>query len=253
MAPFTSYIICTSPRSGSTLLCKMLSDTGVAGHPNSYFHRPSLEAWMSDLGVDSSSHSSDRDRLETIFRAAIRAGSRETGMFGLRLQRHSFDFFMEQLALLYPQPQSDLARLQAAFGPVLFIHLTRLDKVEQAVSYVKAEQSGLWHKAADGSELERLAPPADPVYNGQEVAACHTRFTNFDRQWRLWFDAQAITPLHLTYEALAADPVGTLRFILERLGLDPAHAEKVTPGVAKLADAASAVWVERFRREVLAD
>ena len=31
MANFDSYVICTSPRSGSTLLCQLLAATGVAG------------------------------------------------------------------------------------------------------------------------------------------------------------------------------------------------------------------------------
>ncbi|HBF29284.1 Stf0 family sulfotransferase, partial [Rhizobium sp.] len=31
MAKFSSYVICTSPRSGSTLLCKLLAATGISG------------------------------------------------------------------------------------------------------------------------------------------------------------------------------------------------------------------------------
>ncbi|MEM1201062.1 MAG: Stf0 family sulfotransferase, partial [Pseudomonadota bacterium] len=33
MAGFDAYVICTSPRSGSTLLCKLLAPTGIAGKP----------------------------------------------------------------------------------------------------------------------------------------------------------------------------------------------------------------------------
>jgi LPS sulfotransferase NodH len=50
MAKFDSYVICTSPRSGSTLLCKMLTSTGAAGKPDSYFFGTSLEEWLDDLG-----------------------------------------------------------------------------------------------------------------------------------------------------------------------------------------------------------
>ena len=32
-----SYLVCATPRSGSTLLCEMLAGTGVAGHPREYF------------------------------------------------------------------------------------------------------------------------------------------------------------------------------------------------------------------------
>ncbi|MEM7269766.1 MAG: Stf0 family sulfotransferase, partial [Pseudomonadota bacterium] len=45
MAAYASYVICTSPRSGSTLLCSLLKASGVAGAPESLFHEPSVEAW----------------------------------------------------------------------------------------------------------------------------------------------------------------------------------------------------------------
>src|SRR4051812_39199959 len=38
MAPVDlSYLVCATPRSGSTLLCELLSATGVAGRPQEYF------------------------------------------------------------------------------------------------------------------------------------------------------------------------------------------------------------------------
>ena len=35
--PMLSYLVCATPRSGSTLLCHELDRTGVAGHPEEYF------------------------------------------------------------------------------------------------------------------------------------------------------------------------------------------------------------------------
>ncbi|HKF37998.1 MAG TPA: Stf0 family sulfotransferase, partial [Ktedonobacteraceae bacterium] len=32
-----SYLTCATPRSGSTLLCEALSNTGLAGYPKEYF------------------------------------------------------------------------------------------------------------------------------------------------------------------------------------------------------------------------
>src|SRR5215213_3769543 len=37
--PTHSYLICTTPRSGSTLLCELLEGTGVAGRPDEYFQQ----------------------------------------------------------------------------------------------------------------------------------------------------------------------------------------------------------------------
>src|ERR671917_2614911 len=35
--PRVSYLVCATPRSGSTLLCEALSGTGLAGRPAEYF------------------------------------------------------------------------------------------------------------------------------------------------------------------------------------------------------------------------
>lgn len=250
MCPYQSYILCTSPRSGSTLLCKLLSATGIAGQPGSHFHEPSLAPWLDRFGVAVDPDETEVEMLRRVFAAAVAKGSGETGVFGLRLQRHSFDFFMARLAVLHPEPATDRGRLEAAFGKTLFIHLTRQDKVGQAVSFVKAEQSGLWHRAPDGTELERLSEPRDLHYDAAELLACHERFTGFDRAWLSWFDREGIQPLRITYEALSADPLAALRQVLQHLGLDPAAATGVTPGVAKLADALSADWAARLRRDL---
>lgn len=244
-----SYVICTSPRSGSTLLCRLLSQTGVAGHPDSYFHEPSLEAWLEDYDLPRNHAAPERELLSSVFQAAIAEGSRDTGVFGLRLQWHSFDFFTEKLAVLHPELPCDTQRLAAAFGRTSFIHLTRSDKLLQAVSYVKADQSGLWHMSSDGTELERLTPPRAPTYDGNRIRHELEQFVAYDRDWNAWFIREQISPLRITYEALSDTPQETLRKVLDYLGLDCESANGVEPDVAKLADNSSREWADCFRKE----
>lgn len=248
-ARFDSYVVCTSPRSGSTLLCRLLAATGVAGKPESYFHRPSVAAWVASLGVACDRPLPERDVLQAVFRAAIARGRDGTGVFGLRLQRHSFAFFVQKLAILYPDPPRDAVRFRAAFGRTLFVHLTRGDKIDQAVSYVRADQSGLWHKAPDGTALERRPPAGEVRYDPDAIQARLIEMTAMDRAWNRWFAGEGIDPLRLDYGALAADPAGTLAEVLDRLGLDRKAAAGVEPGVAKLADDVSRAWAARFRTE----
>lgn len=249
MSKFDSYVICTSPRSGSTLLCKLLADTGVAGNPDSYFHRPSIAAWLDHFDLTPDDTVPERDVLRSVFRAAIAKGTLDTGIFGLRLQRGSFDFFTRELAVLHPGFSSDAERFEAAFGRTLFIHLSRRNKVQQAISNVKAQQTGLWHAAPDGTELERLSPPQEPVYDAAAIRSKFAEVTALDRDWQRWFAAEGIGPLRVNYEELAADPFQTLCQVLEALGLDRKAAIGVKPGVAKLADETSKAWESRFRSE----
>jgi len=235
-----AYIICTSPRSGSTLLCGLLRDSGVAGDPQSYFHRTALADWRAGLNLP------DTVPLPDILNAAKSAGTAGTGMFGLRLQRHSAAFFFEQLARQYPQVSDDVARFEACFGETCFIHLTRQNKVEQSVSLVRALQSGLWHLNADGTEHERTAPDKPPHYDQEAIAAEYKTLNQYDVAWQDWFAAQNIAPLRITYEDLATDPIATTRQVLSFLEIEGYRALTIEPELRKLADSTSADWVALF-------
>lgn len=247
MARYQSYIICTSPRSGSTLLCKLLGATGKSGMPGSHFHDPSVSQWLGYYGLSRDQFANEHDALNAAFDAAHQQGTASTGIFGLRLQRHSLDFFMQQLGILHPKASNETERVQAAFGETLFIHLTRQNKLEQAISFVKATQTGLWHRAPDGTELERLSPPREPVYDANAIAQQLARSEAFDKEWNTWFAEEKIDPLRVTYDDLSSDPRSALVRILGHLGVDYEPAFDSPPPVAKLADATSRAWAERFR------
>lgn len=246
-----SYIICTSPRSGSTLLCSMLHATGCAGHPASWFHEPSLDEWAADLGV-SLRGEKETDQIAALIEAAKHKGRASGPLFAIRLQRQSAVFFLDTLARLHPDALNDLSRIRASFGDTRFIYLTRRDKVAQAVSYMRAVQSGLWHRAADGSELERLAPHRSPWYDADFLSEWVETFTSYDHEWRAWFTLERITPLALTYEDLCCKRLVTLGRALGYLDLDPQLAKDVSPSVQILSDSQSADWIQRFKRDTSA-
>jgi len=155
VSSFASYVICTSPRSGSTLLCSLLASTGVAGTPESYFHRPSLSEWAGALGVaqepDGGTH-----YLQKLFEAAQTHGTTGNGVFGLRLQRDSFAFLFQTLHQLHPDESSSVACFERVFGPTLFVHLSREDKLAQAIS------------------LSQLSSPSSPKRTGSGTSGSRT-------------------------------------------------------------------------------
>nr|WP_319386249.1 Stf0 family sulfotransferase [uncultured Roseibium sp.] len=246
---YQAYVLCTSPRSGSTLLCKLLAATGQAGNPKSYFHEPDLEAWQTYLGLEKKCFANDRDRLTALLGAAREKGSSGTGIFGLRLQRHSFDFLFHQLGTLHPGEMSLAAKFEAVFGKTLFIHLTRTDKIAQAVSFIKASQTGLWHKAPDGTELERLTPPGEPVYDRDQIQTQADLMESYDLSWADWFEMERIDPVRITYSELSHGPQKVTGGILEKLGRDAAQAEYIDVPVARLSDNVNREWIERYRAE----
>jgi trehalose 2-sulfotransferase len=183
----------------------------------------------------------------TYLEAVRRAGGGQTDIFGLRLMWSTVAELSARLSAIHPESLDDAARFESAFGKPLYIHLSRRDKVAQAVSLLKAQQSGLWHRASDGTERERAAPPAPMVYDANRLAGLVEELETADAAWIGWFSQFGIEPLRLTYERLAAAPQAVLAQLLSALGLDPRIAASVDARTARLADESSLEWVHRFR------
>jgi LPS sulfotransferase NodH len=109
MTPLRSYLVCATPRSGSTLLCHLLDQTGIAGHPEEYFEA------LRHSGVPRRPHEYFADLLRGIEGNAGRA-------------------------------VPDL--LGRVFPDLRYVQITRQDKVRQAVSLWKAVQTQAWRRDA---------------------------------------------------------------------------------------------------------
>lgn len=248
MSPVRAYVICGTPRSGSTLLCGLLEDAGC-GVPESYFRRQSIAGLADELGVAHDGDLQSPDFSRRYLDAVIAAGRGRSETFGLRLMFENLDELSARLDGVFPGLKTMPERLERAFGPLLYIHLSREDKVAQAISLLKARQTGLWHVAADGSEMERTAPHRDAAYDVEAIAATVDQLTRHDEGWREWFSKHGIDPLSLTYNGLSRDPKAGLRSVLDALGLDPSRADGVAPQTSKLSDRQSEDWAARFRAE----
>lgn len=243
------YILCATPRSGTTLLCGLLKQTGVAGAPDSFYRTQSRAAWAARFGIEDPGQVLTDDFHRAFLDGAIRTGRGSSGVFGMRLMQENLSDLVTAVGRLYPEGASDADALRLAFGDIGFVYLCRRDPVAQAISLVRAQQSGLWHRAADGSELERLRAHQDPVYTFAEIDAAVRAFEESNRDWNTWFSAQHVTPLRLFYEDLAEDPQAVLAEVLTFLGQDPILARAVSPAVSKLADDVSERWAQRYKRE----
>ena len=249
MARYSSYVICATPRSGSTLLCEMLFSTGLAGRPNSFFRPQSILEWADYWGVDQTNGIDDEEFDQRYLAALLQEGTHNTGVFGLRLMWDSVGEAMRRLRRV-DGGGADLAeQLEAAFGPTLYIHLSRQDKLAQAISRVRAEQSGLWHIAADGTVYEGTATPQPNVYDAARIAALFEERKSDDAAWEAFFAAHHIEPIRLIYETMTANPQLALASILGALGLDADVAKGVSVGTRKMASGTSSEWADRFRRE----
>jgi LPS sulfotransferase NodH len=241
--PTPGYLLCSSPRSGSTLLCDLLARSRVAGAPESYFRPASVPDYSHRWGLKLGSQGWDRSYLDDV---RVR-GESGTGCFAMRIMWSDMPALLDRLGVLYPDVNGDQARLRSALGIEHFVHLSRADKVAQAVSLVIAAQTGLWHRNADGTIREGGEPVKPARYDHSLIAHELNMLEMEQRGWARWFSEHSIAPLILTYEALSTDPAETARVVLDHVGVR--FVDVPTVGTAKLATSLHVAWAERFNAE----
>lgn len=237
-----SYMICATPRTGSSLLCGLLDSAAVAGHPESWFRRQDERTLASRWGITDPVRGTFG--YAGYFRAAVAAGSTANSVFAARIMWGTMDEVTANLAPLYPgQAGSGVGLLSAAFGRVRFVYLRRGDVVAQAVSLLRAEQTGVWFETAD----ERQEPAGEPGFDLGQVRELVRRIEDHNAAWEEWFAAEGIRPYPVLYEELDADPVRIASEVLGYLGLDLPAGREITIRHKRLADELSAQWIESYR------
>lgn len=240
----TGYLLCGSPRSGSTLLCDMLTRSQVAGAPESYFRPASISSYARAWGVELNDDGWGRSYADGV-RHHADAG---TGCVGMRIMWSDMPPFLERLAGLYPDATSDQERLRMALGIERFVRLSRNDRVAQAVSLVIADQTGLWHRNSDGSVRQQAKHGEPARYDKSAIARELDVLEAEEEGWSTWFAAQSVEPLKLSYESLASDARERTRSVLRHLGVP--CVDVPTAGTARLASSMNDDWAARFRFEL---
>ncbi|QGN33252.1 Stf0 family sulfotransferase [Microlunatus sp. Gsoil 973] len=234
-----SYLICATPRTGSTLLCGLLRSSGVAGHPASYFNRRGLHSYAERWQMVRP----HQERIdEAYLRAALDAGTTPNGVFGGRIMAESLPELLADLSALSQSSANDLELLSSRFGRVEFVHLRRRDVVAQAVSWAKALQTHYWHP-----DEEVLPGGRPPEYDEALIGRLAGAIQDFESAWNRWFSDQRIVPYEVVYEQLAADPVGTAHRVLDHLGLEVPAGRELVVTHHRQADEINADWAGRFR------
>lgn len=236
-----SYLICATPRSGSTLLCGLLRSTGVAGRPESYFRRQSVSAYADEWGLPPRGDA--LTEVDGFVRAAVAAGSTPNGVFGARIMWGTMTELIDALSGAHADgPASALELLTEAFGRTRFLHLRRVDTVAQAVSWARAEQTHYWHP---GEEV--ATGGQEPHFDRDLIDELVHTIDRHERAWQDWFAGQGLSPFELTYEDLAEDPIGVTEAVLEHPGLVLPADRTITVRDRRQADDLNADWITRYR------
>lgn len=241
-----AYFICATPRTGSSLLLGLLESTGVAGRPQAYFRAPDEALWAERWGLDRGA--GGRVDYGDFVRAALAAGRSENGVFGAKLMWGTLDEVVEKLAGVHPDLAGrDTALLERAFGEVRFVYLHRDDVLAQAVSWLRAEQTGTWYIGGHGEIGGGAAGGRSPHYDASGIDRWMRTIREHNAAWQAWFAATGIRPHTVRYEDLDADPGAVVRGILDFLGLALPEGRTLRAWHSRQADALNAEWMARYR------
>lgn len=242
-----TYIICASHRSGSTLLCEGMRWTWRCGNPKEYLS----PVHCVDLHERGDVETDPQKDFPGYIDELLRTRRSENGVFGIKIMwRHLRQFPRRMDIPCAMQDHRRLARsLRQVFGRSHFIWSRREDKVAQAISFLKAKQTGLFthQQAAEG---QRQADEAKLAYDFQAIDSLVERLEDEERQWRKIFQLGRIRPLTINYEDIASDYPGEVERALRHIGVWNRKCEIRKPERnRKLADATTAEWHRRYSAE----
>jgi LPS sulfotransferase NodH len=227
--PLTCYLVCGTPRSGTTYLAGLLSSTGLVGHPSEYFAWQNEPPWA--------------ERRFGAYVAHVKRLRARNGVFGSKLFWPHLERLLPRLRALAPSGfrHEERKLLEWAFPSLSYVWLRRDDVVAQAVSWWKADQTQLW-----ASDQLRGAARA-PSFDFEAIDELVVRATLRNEAWRGWFAEQGIEPLAIEYEQLAADPVAVTGGVLRFLGVVVPDPVTVESDLERQADGVNEEWIARYR------
>jgi LPS sulfotransferase NodH len=239
-----TYLIASTPRSGSTMLAFGLGSTKIAGNPNEFLDANVVFNWSQQFGFSIRSYADYLNQLMV-------ATCTPNGVFGVKTMWHS----IQDTLGVYARTMPELASLplykqvDAMLYQPKYIFITREDKVRQAISLVKAAQTNVWIHWNKTPE-QNAAPAADPVYNPGAIEDQINIITLVERTWDSFFTVASIKPYHVVYEDMVARYEEVILDVLRFLEIDlPPGFRVPEPVTAQQADRVSEEWYERFMSE----
>lgn len=245
-----------APRTGSSFLSEALKATGLAGIPEEYYNADTIEALLE-------THSC-KD-VTALHAKILESGTTSNGVFGTQVSTGgALDLLIESLGDLpegsgKPEEakQRIVEHIHASFPNLTYIHLTRRNKVRQAVSWWKAVQTNQWVLRQEDSKASNKGLE----YNYAAIDTLVQQAVMRESGWQAFYDTvarygtvaryekAACNPIVVVYEDLISNFESTMRNVLDGLNLNHVSIPKEVPAIRKQADDLSEEWVYRYVEE----
>lgn len=227
-APTLKYVIYFTPRSGSSRITDICSNTKTLSSPGEVFHQTNVPLIAKSLGARN---------LQEYVDVAMRWRTTK-GVFGCEMT---------------------YGMIQATFGTAEnFLHhvgggpcfwLIREDIVAQAVSLSNKFQSRVGH-AVQGNEGDVARATANFTYDRDDIERWIRHVLNFEAKTEKLFKTHDLSPLRISYETMVAlRPRAVANVIAQHIGVDPIRNNKLDTKHKKIGTTKNVEFAARFIEE----
>jgi LPS sulfotransferase NodH len=206
------YIVAATPRTGSSLLCEGLWQTGIAGRPDEVFAPDFRHIWYRRWRLNPNLE------FASYVRAVFAHGTTSNNVFGFKIQ------WMHVRAIARDAGLPPNRVLDVLFPGARFVNITRRDRHAQALSWHRAEVTGEWWRFRDEPAA---APVRGPNVDFDYIGLMEEHIAQQQAAWEEHFALRGITPLTIEYEVLSQDYRREVGRVLDYLGLDPSPAKSL--------------------------
>jgi LPS sulfotransferase NodH len=238
--PVNTYIVCSTPRSGSGLLTRGLAGTGALATPLEYFnpvHRGILSRrWRC---------ASDLESYVEMLHARRTA---PTGLFGTKVHWHQLvQIRTEATGAIHDcfDHETSDTLIERLFPRPRFIRIVRLDLDSQAVSYWRSLNSGIWSVAIDGPAI---AGGGETPYSFEGIDRCRRLIETGELCWDRLIRSRADDALVVTYEDLTTAFTQTVQRVANYIS-PGVNVTVPAPTTRTLRNERSRELLHRFRAE----
>jgi len=212
------YLICATPRTGSTYLCELLASTGQLGKPEEYFNT-----------VGRRKHTNPNYPKNPLAQVEIArsAGATPNGIYGVKIMPLQYRKARKRVDLFDALPN------------LQFLRIRRRDLLGQAISMWRAQQTGQYV----ASHRVRTTP----LYDAQKIRDYLDAVRDMDASWDELMRERGVRPLTFDYEDVVRDPQAAVDQVAALMGLaTPLPIDRALVKITVQRDHESDDWRRRF-------
>lgn len=215
-----NYVICSSPRSGSTLLAQMLYDTKLAGDPLEYINPMYIMEYNKRFAGSSY-------EIYSIINNIKKIRTSPNGYFGIKLH---FSQFYE---ILNNNNECESIKFLSSLGKIIFIR--RKNKLSQGISLYRSEASDIWSSIDENYRDDLNDLRQKIIFDRLKIFNSINRAVWQDSSWNDILNKYKFDYYEVYYEDLCEDWVTVSQGVLRYLGLNVDRALIPAPALRKLA------------------